>query len=56
MARKSLPLSRVYGLLEPGPVVLLMTAGSERPRTLHHREYGNFMVAGDTIKLRSKMK
>jgi flavin reductase (DIM6/NTAB) family NADH-FMN oxidoreductase RutF len=28
----------------------------ERPRTLHHRGYGNFMVAGETIKLRSKMK
>jgi flavin reductase (DIM6/NTAB) family NADH-FMN oxidoreductase RutF len=27
-----------------------------QPRTLHHRGYGNFMVAGETIKLRSKMK
>jgi flavin reductase (DIM6/NTAB) family NADH-FMN oxidoreductase RutF len=26
MARKSFPLSKVYGLLEPGPVVLLTTA------------------------------
>ena len=26
MARKTLPLPRVYGLLEPGPVVLLTTA------------------------------
>jgi flavin reductase (DIM6/NTAB) family NADH-FMN oxidoreductase RutF len=26
MAKKSFPLSRVYGLLEPGPVVLLTTA------------------------------
>jgi len=26
MARKTLPLSKVYGLLEPGPVVLLATA------------------------------
>jgi flavin reductase (DIM6/NTAB) family NADH-FMN oxidoreductase RutF len=26
MARRSLPLSRVYGLLEPGPVLLLTTA------------------------------
>ena len=26
MARKSLPLSKVYGLLEPGPVVLVTTA------------------------------
>src|SRR3989338_1338007 len=26
MARRSFPLSKVYGLLEPGPVVLLSTA------------------------------
>jgi hypothetical protein len=26
------------------------------PRTLHHRGYGAFMVAGDTVKLPSKMK
>ncbi|KAB2312905.1 flavin reductase family protein [Betaproteobacteria bacterium SCN2] len=29
MARRSLPLSRVYGLLEPGPVVLISVAGRE---------------------------
>jgi flavin reductase (DIM6/NTAB) family NADH-FMN oxidoreductase RutF len=29
MAKKTLPLSRVYGLLEPGPVVLLTTMGKE---------------------------
>ena len=28
---RSLPLSRVYGLLETGPVVLVTTAGGERP-------------------------
>jgi len=27
MAKKSFPLSRVYSLLEPGPVVLVTTAG-----------------------------
>jgi flavin reductase (DIM6/NTAB) family NADH-FMN oxidoreductase RutF len=27
MAKKSFPLSKVYGLLEPGPVVLVTTAG-----------------------------
>lgn len=27
----------------------------KNPRTLHHRGYGSFMVAGETIKLRSKM-
>jgi flavin reductase (DIM6/NTAB) family NADH-FMN oxidoreductase RutF len=26
------------------------------PRTLHHRGYGRFMVAGETIRLRSKKK
>jgi flavin reductase (DIM6/NTAB) family NADH-FMN oxidoreductase RutF len=30
MAKKSLPLSRVYGLLEPGPVVLVTTARKAR--------------------------
>jgi hypothetical protein len=28
----------------------------ENPRTLHHQGKGVFMVAGDTIKLPSKMK
>ena len=27
-----------------------------QPKTLHHRGYGTFMVAGESIKLRSKMK
>jgi flavin reductase (DIM6/NTAB) family NADH-FMN oxidoreductase RutF len=30
VTRKSLPLSKVYGLLEPGPVVLVTTARDER--------------------------
>jgi flavin reductase (DIM6/NTAB) family NADH-FMN oxidoreductase RutF len=30
MSRKSLPLSKVYGLLEPGPVVLVTTARNGR--------------------------
>jgi flavin reductase (DIM6/NTAB) family NADH-FMN oxidoreductase RutF len=30
MAKKSLPLSKVYGLLEPGPVVLVTTAGKTK--------------------------
>jgi len=34
MARKSLPLSKVYGLLEPGPVVMLTTAGSGYPNIM----------------------
>lgn len=32
--KKSFPLSRVYGLLEPGPVVLLTTAGKRRPNVM----------------------
>jgi flavin reductase (DIM6/NTAB) family NADH-FMN oxidoreductase RutF len=139
MARRSLPLADVYGLLEPGPVLLLSTAQRGRanvmtlswhtmmefepplvgcivsdrdfsfgltplaasqvdapliaqchanlecrvvdtrgvnryglfvlevvaawidparhdPRTLHHRGRGRFMVAGETIRLPSKMK
>lgn len=30
MAHRNYPLSKVYGLLEPGPVVLLATAGKRR--------------------------
>ena len=30
MAKKSFPLSRVYGLIEPGPVVLVTTARGDR--------------------------
>lgn len=28
----------------------------KNPRTLHHRGHGRFMVAGETIRLKSKMK
>jgi len=34
MARKSFPLPKVDGLLEPGPVVLLTTAGDVRPNIM----------------------
>ena len=34
MAKKSLPLSRVYGLLETGPVVLVTTARKQRPNIM----------------------
>ena len=34
MAKKSLPLSRVYGLLEPGPVVLVTTAFKGQPNIM----------------------
>jgi len=34
MARKSFPLSKVYGLLEPGPVLLLTTAHQGRANVM----------------------
>lgn len=34
MAKRDYPLARVYGLLEPGPVVLLATAGRDRPNVM----------------------
>jgi flavin reductase (DIM6/NTAB) family NADH-FMN oxidoreductase RutF len=34
VAKRSLPLSRVYGLLEPGPVVLLTTAARGRANVM----------------------
>jgi flavin reductase (DIM6/NTAB) family NADH-FMN oxidoreductase RutF len=34
MAKKSLPLSKVYRLLEPGPVVMLSTAAKGRPNIM----------------------
>jgi len=34
MPRKSIPLSKVYGLLEPGPVVLLTTCRGGRPNIM----------------------
>jgi flavin reductase (DIM6/NTAB) family NADH-FMN oxidoreductase RutF len=34
MAKKSYPLSKVYGLLEPGPVVLVSTQGKTGPNIM----------------------
>ncbi|MBU4119538.1 MAG: flavin reductase family protein [Proteobacteria bacterium] len=34
MAKKSFPLSKVYTLLEPGPVVLVTTVGETRPNIM----------------------
>ena len=34
MAKKSLPLSKAYSLLEPGPVVLLTTAHADRQNVM----------------------
>lgn len=34
MAKKNLPLSQVYKLLEPGPVVMVTTARKGRPNVM----------------------
>lgn len=34
MAKKFYPLAKVYGLLEPGPVVMLTTIGGGRPNVM----------------------
>jgi len=34
MAKRAYPLSKVYALLEPGPVLLLATAGKARPNVM----------------------
>jgi hypothetical protein len=71
MTRRSFPLADVYRQREPGPdtrgvnrycffVLEVQQAWVDRshadPRTLHHRGMGAFMVAGPTIRLRSKMR
>ncbi len=102
MAKQSFPLSQVYSLLEPGPVVLVTTAGAHHANimamswhtmlefepplvrcVISNRNHsfglltatnecviniptvdlaekvvgcGKFMVAGETISLKSKMK
>jgi len=34
MAKRAYPLSKVYGLLEPGPVVLLTTSHQGKPNVM----------------------
>ena len=34
MSKQAFPLGNVYSLLEPGPVVLLVTAGAKRPNVM----------------------
>ena len=34
MAKRTYPLGKVYSLLEPGPVLLLATAGKGRPNVM----------------------
>ena len=39
-----------------GAPAALPPLAAKDPRTLHHRGRGSFMVAGETIKLPSRMK
>lgn len=45
-----------YSLFVLEVVQAWMDPAVKNPRTLHHRGYGSFMVAGETIQLKSKMK
>jgi flavin reductase (DIM6/NTAB) family NADH-FMN oxidoreductase RutF len=45
-----------YGLFAMEVVAAWVAPTVKNPRTLHHRGNGHFMVAGETIKLRSNMK
>jgi flavin reductase (DIM6/NTAB) family NADH-FMN oxidoreductase RutF len=45
-----------YGLFVLEVIQAWIDPVVKNPRTLHHRGYGSFMVAGETIKLKSKMK
>jgi flavin reductase (DIM6/NTAB) family NADH-FMN oxidoreductase RutF len=45
-----------YDLFVLEVVAAWIDPARRRPRTLHHRGWGAFMVAGETIRLRSKMR
>ncbi|MBS4097792.1 MAG: flavin reductase family protein [Sulfuricella sp.] len=45
-----------YGIFILEVVAAWLDTSRKDPRTLHHRGMGKFMVAGETIKLASKMK
>jgi len=45
-----------YGLFILEVVKAWVDTSVRNPKTLHHRGMGRFMVAGETIKLRSRMK
>jgi flavin reductase (DIM6/NTAB) family NADH-FMN oxidoreductase RutF len=45
-----------YNLFIPEVLKAWIDLTKKDPRTIHHRGKGVFMVAGETIKLRSKMK
>jgi flavin reductase (DIM6/NTAB) family NADH-FMN oxidoreductase RutF len=45
-----------YGLFVLEVVAAWVDPEVKEPRTLHHRGYGRFMIGGETIRLRSKMR
>ena len=45
-----------YGMFVLEVVKAWVDTAVKTPRTIHHRGYGKFMVAGEEIKLKSKMK
>ena len=47
---------RRYGRFVLEVVAAWVDPGVKDPRTLHHRGYGRFMVAGESIKLPSRMR
>lgn len=47
---------RRYSLFVLEVVAAWVDAGVKNPRTLHHRGWGRFMVAGETLRLPSKMR
>ena len=51
---KEIPLSKVYRLIEPGPVVLVTTAYKGRANIMRMTYY-TFVVDGRVLKLRKKM-
>jgi flavin reductase (DIM6/NTAB) family NADH-FMN oxidoreductase RutF len=44
-----------YGLFVLEVVKAWIDAKQKHPKTIHHRGYGNFVVDGETIKLKSRM-
>jgi flavin reductase (DIM6/NTAB) family NADH-FMN oxidoreductase RutF len=44
-----------YGMVVLEVLQAWVDAACKNPRTLHHRGYGSFMVAGETIRLPSRM-
>lgn len=45
-----------YGIFILEVVAAWIDPARDDPRTLHHRGWGKFMMAGETVKLASKMK